>query len=503
MRTVTASFFALTVCLAAIMTPIVARASVADQPVSPDFSCSGNVHAQAIGIWEHSLRDYTNKQITNGLGKGGDVYVLYNTQSNLQAFVEMTRRCKDRKQIGELVRALNPAFAALRPLPDAPTTRGWVCTGGHTCTPANHLLGKEVQLCSAQFLGLLGAVATNIVETIPEAQRTATEKTFVVDTAAAISTQLDNWLTPAYFKQVTARTAMTSADAKDGQSKYFFLDRDLWFMTSLSDLAELNQSGIKLNGAGATAFKSLQTKHAQIGRMFNLFIARTTLTTGSDGSRAEMDRGYWRNYTDSKYAGYSAAVSPVICQKNARGLMQKTLRVESKPSYIDPNLGWDFSHARRLVPALDTFVRNRSALIAVFGYRNASFDPMKLQHAFANQIIDIVWNKDKEYPLFSNFWDGSNGWYRAGYENGTGGCRPGQGPYTLTNSFPQGSFQQWGAFNNTIRALATQLYTLANSAEPKAVTFINKYYPTLQKSGAPSSAHNLATISFLSSMVGT
>lgn len=502
MRAITTSLFALAVLFTASMTPAISRARVVSA-ATPDFSCTGNVHTQAIDLWKRTVREYIGKLITSGLNKNGDVYVLYNTQIYLQSFVEMTRRCKDRQQIAELVATLSPVFTSLKPLPGASATRGWICTGGNTCTHANHLLGKEVRLCSAQFLGLLGAVATNIMETIPEARRTTAEKAFLVDTATAIATQLDNWLSPAYFKQVMARIGMTSADAKNGQSKYFFLDRDLWFMTSLADLAELHQSGIKLNGAGAAAFKSLQAKHEQIGNLFNLFLARTTLTNAPNGPRAEIDRGYWRNYADSKYAAYSAALSPVTCQKNSRGLMQKTFRVKGNSSYIDPNLGWDFSHARRLVPALDTFVRNQSNLTAVFGYRNASFDPIKLQHAFANQIVDKVWAKDKQYPLFNNFWDGSNGWYRAGYENGTHGCRAGQSPYSLSQSFPQGGFQQWGAFNETLQSLARRIYTLINSQDPRAVAFVKKHYPKLQKSIVSNTRYNASTLSFLSSMVGT
>lgn len=480
-----------------------ARTSATPPPTSPDFSCTGTVHAQAIGLWEHALRGYYGNQISSGLNKEGNVYVLYNTQEELQPFVEMTRRCKDRQQIAELVDALSPVFASLRPLPDAPGTRGWVCTGGSTCTPANHLLGKEVQLCSAQFLGLLGAVATDIVETIPASQQTAAEKAFVVNAATAIATQVDNWLSPTYFKSVAARSQMSPADAKDGKSTYFFVDKDLWMMTSLADLAELHQAGIKLNGAGTQAFQSLQAKHSQIAGMFNLFLKRTTFTNTPSGPRAEIDRGYWRSYGDSKYAAYSAALSPVQCQKSVLGLMQKTFRVQSKAIYIDPNLGWDLSHARRLVPALDTFVRNRSNLAIVFSYHNESFDPAKLQRAFANQIVDKIWNKDSQYPLFSNFWDGSNGWYRAGYENGTGGCRQGEAPYSLAWSFPTGSYPQWGAFNSTIQSLSKQLYILFNSTAPKAVAFVTKYYSPLKNSGKPNSTQDIWTLAFLSSIVGT
>jgi hypothetical protein len=491
--------------LVAAPLPVIARTPTASHLAAPDFSCNGDVHAQAIQLWEQEARSYFSKQINSNLNKNGDVYVLYYTQAELQSFVEMTRRCKDRQQIAELADTLNPVFASLRPLPNAPSTRGWVCTGGHTCTSANHQLGKEVQLCSAQFLGLIGAVATDIVETVPFGQQTATEKAFVVNAATAMATQVDNWLSPTYFKSVIARTQMTPADAKDGRSTYFFVDKDLWMMATLSDLAELHQAGIKPSDAGMQAFKSLQSKHNQIGDMFNLLLARITLIDAKNGTRAEIDRGYWRNYADSKYAIYSATTSPVLCQKNFLGLMQENTRIKSKASYLDSNLGWDLSHARRLVPAFNTFTRNRTKLATTFGYNNPLFDPIKLQRAFANQIVDKIWNRDRKYPLFSNFWDGSNGWYRAGYKSGIrGDCRPGQAPYSLAWSFPTGGYLQWGKFNNTIRTLALRLYQLFNSTDPTSRGFVSKYYRVLERPsgayGKSFNGHDLWMLAFLSSL---
>jgi hypothetical protein len=476
-----------------------AAASTAAAGVS---SCSGPVHAKAIALWEHGLRDYYAKQITDGLGTEGNVYVLYNTQEELQSFVEMTRRCKDRAQIAELVSALAPVFDSLRPLPDAPAARGWVCTGGSTCTPANHLLGHEVQLCSAQFLGLIGALATDIVETVPENQRSGAEKAFVSNTGSAIASQVDRWLSPDYFKGITERSRLTPASVTDSQSKYFFQDRDLWFLTSLSDLAELHQAGVKLDAAGTSALKSLQAKRGQIAEMFNLFLARTTLVNTQNGPRAEIDRGYWRNYADSKYALYSAATSPVQCSKNMFGKMQKSTRVQSNSAYIDNNIGWDFSHARRLVPALDTFVRNKAAVAAVFGYNNPAFAPTDLRQAYARQVANTIWNKDTQYPLFSNSWDGSNGWYRAGYDNGTGACQPGQPPYSLAWSFPTGGYPQWGGVNGTIRQLNATLYGLFESTDPAATAFVKKYYSTFAKQEPPTSAQQIWSLSFLASITG-
>ncbi|MBD8872855.1 hypothetical protein [Rhodanobacter sp. DHB23] len=501
MRSLTALFIASVCAVATAFMSTGSQATGITNTIPTDFSCSGPVHNEAISLWEHGLRNYFADQIKDGLTVKGDVYVLYYTQEDLQPFVEMTRRCKDHVQIAELVAVLSPALDSLKSLPESPASKGWICTGGSTCTAANHLLGHEVQLCSAQFLGLLGAVATDIVETIPENQRSSTEKAFVSDAGSTIADQINRWLSPDYFKWVADRLKMTPASVVDSQSKYFFADRDLWFMTSLADLAELHQAGIRLDTAGTNSFNSLQSKRQQIAGMFDLFLTRTTLTNTSNGIRAEVDRGFWRNYSDSKYALYNTAASPVACNKDSTGHMQKSIRVESKSSYIDANVGWDISHARRLVPALETFVRNRTALATIFGYHNTAFDPAKLQQAYAHQIADTIWNKDSQYPLFSNFWDGSNGWYRSGYNNGTGSCTTGDAPYGLAWSFPTGGYPQWGAFNNTIRDLGMRIFILSNSDDPKAKAFMAKNYPQILPS--TSTTNQIWRLAMISSLVDT
>lgn len=471
--------------------------------VQTDFSCSGPVHKQALNLWEQTARPYFSTQISNSLNKMGDVYVLYNTQEEMQSFVEMTRRCKDTQQVDELAATLNPAFASLHPLPDGTAVEGWICTGGGTCTRANKLLGTEVQLCSAQFLGLLGAVATDIVETVPASKRTENEKSFLVNATSAMAAQVNHWFTPAYFATVAKRMQMTPADAKDGSSAYFFEDRDLWFMTTLSDLSELHEAGVQMNSAGTQAFHELQSKSPQIATLFNLFLERTAVAQTTSGPLADIDRGFERNYVDHKYAAYSGAASPVQCQKNGYGKMVKMQRVQAAATYIDPNVGWDISHARRLVPALDTFVRNKTNIAKVFNYTNARFDPLQFQHAFANQVVEKIWNKDSDQPLFGNYWDGSNGWYRSGYDNGTGSCVEGSPPFSLTWSFPTGGYPKWGAFNSTIKKLGIQLYQLLNTNSPNSNSFVNKYYFQVVKNGKVTTPiQNVWLLSFVSSIVG-
>ena len=203
----------------------------AKPPAAVDTSCSGPVHAEAIALWEDTLRVYFARQIRTGLVQKGNTYAMYYAQEELQPFVEMSRRCSDRRQIGELVETLAPAFDALEPLPGS-SGKGWVCHSGPVCNDVNHLLGKEVQLNSAQFLAVLGAVATAVVEIVPQDQRTSAERQFIASTAGTIAEQLDHWLDPIYFLNVENRSQMRASSPMGTSSRYFFLDRDLGISTN-------------------------------------------------------------------------------------------------------------------------------------------------------------------------------------------------------------------------------------------------------------------------------
>ena len=486
--------------------PIVLAQANRDSIHSPglDLSCSGPVYARAVQLWETVARPYFTKQIQDGLNRQGDVYVLYYAQEELQSFVEMTRRCKSAAEVNELAILLNLAFKSLRALPSDSTSRGWVCLGGDTCTEANKLLGQEVQLCSAQFLGLLGALATNIVESSPPQQRTQAEETFLSNASSAMVTQLNRWLSPTYSAGVSARLAMTPESVKDGSSRYFFSEKDLWMMTTLSDLAELYQAGAITAPGTVADFKQLQLKHQVIAMMFRLFLTRITLTNTSGSEHAMLDKGYESWYAENAYARYTADSSPVECYRDSLGQPAKRYRVPPAVSYVDSTMGWDISHSRRLVPALATLARNRSTLARVFGDDSEVIDARALQRAFARQIEDTIWNGDRQWPLFSNFWDGQNGWYRAGYDNGTGDCRPGQGPYSLSGSFATGGYLQWGVTNPTLRLLGERLYRLLSTDDPQANLFMTQHYAEIGAAArVPSDTQQLWRMTFFADLVGT
>ena len=485
---------------------LVALLSLFLQPVSSqdkfDFSKKGEIHDQVIHAWNTYYRDYFASEIQRRLFQDKDVYVLYDVQiGGLQSFVEMTRRCKDTPQIAELVDLLSPVFAALQPISGDDNSAGWVCNGGNICTAYN-FIGKEVPLCSVQFLGLLGALATNISENIPPHHQTMAEKNFLKNTFNTMAVQLNRWFTAGYFASVNKRLDMTSADMKDGSSRYFFSDRDLWYLTVLSDLSELHQSGIQPAAEdGKKAFEDLQNKKDGIKKIFDLFLARSFLTQSSKGVRAEIDKGFWKYYFDNRYASYTGAVSPVSWEKDSDGKGKMNIQVKWDSAYLAQNVAWDISHSRRLVPALETFVRNRENIKKVWGYDSPAFDPIALRKAYANQIVEKIWNGNMDRPLFSNFWSGDNGWYRVAYANQTGREFVGYPPYGLNTSMPKGGYPVWGAFQPTLRNIFRSIFELSQSNDATAKSFISQYYQGLYGGGSRTSKKPILSLSFLSDLV--
>ncbi len=469
--------------------------------VKPDFSKKGEVHSQVIHLWDTHYRDYFAGEIKRRLFQDGDVYVLYDVQiGGLQSFVEMTRRCKDTRQIAELTDLLNPVFSVLKPISDTDRSTGWICTGGNICTAYN-FIGKEVPLCSSQFLGLIGALATSISENIPTRQRTAVQKAFLSDAFNTMAIHLNRWFTAGYIASVDRRLHTTAADIKDGSSRDFFTDRDLWYLTALSDLSELYKYGIHPAGEdGKRAFEELRLKKEGIQKAFDLFVARTVLITSSSGARADLDKGFWRHYSDNRYAGYKGELSPVGWEETGNGKWEMKTLVKWDSTYIAPDAGWDISHSRRLVPALETFARNGKNIKALWGYDNPAFDPVALRQAFANQVVEKIWNGDIKYPLFTNFWSGDNGWYRVAYAaNETGRRFAGYPPYGLSISIADGGYPVWGAFNPTLKDIFRNIFQLSHADDDAAKSFATKYYQGLF--GRGSDKTSIRNLSFLSDLV--
>jgi hypothetical protein len=104
---------------------------------------------------------------------------------------------------------------------------------------------------------------------------------------------------------------------------------------------------------------------------------------------------------------------------------------------------------------------------------------------FAAQLVVAVWKGDRDWPLFANFWDGTDGWYRVAYDNGTKACVEGYAPSELSDSFATGGFAVWGHHQPVLGELGQRLYRLSLGGQPAATSFIDRYYSQLGTRASP------------------
>jgi len=129
-------------------------------------------------------------------------------------------------------------------------------------------------------------------------------------------------------------------------------------------------------------------------------------------------------------------------------------------------VGWDLSHARRFVHVFETLLRNKELL-------NLEFPTKTLMEKLANQLIYGTFNRDFKKPLFANFMDGTNGWFRVGY-NGRIGY--GYGPWDMSIAVLTGGYGFWAKYNKDVDAVFCSLQKMLESNDPDVRKHVIEHY---------------------------
>jgi hypothetical protein len=348
-------------------------------------------------------------------------------------------------------------------------------------------------------MGLATRVATALAE-----RRTAgaAADEFVAKTALVTVHHLNRWADDPKLLRLDERMRATPQSAADGQSKWFFTDIDLWIVTMYAELAGIQEARADLRDALARELSP--TARERLGGLLKLLKARLTLEPvtsprlkGARAAAGDLDRGFWRHYRDNRYAAYTDDEPPVSCGADKKS--PRTLAKAERAAVVGSG-GWDFSHARRLVHVIEALDRQRVATTKHYGLA-ADAIPAGLGPAFATALLVRVWNGDTERPLFANYWDGANGWYRAGHSSG-GNCFEGYGPFKLSDAFALGGFASWAVHQPGIAPIGRRVYALAESTRDDDAAFVRTYYSGLGRD-ASGSIRTLAQLQFWPSLVGT
>lgn len=444
------------------------------------FSCGGEVEARVWQLWDENGRDRLKRGlIEKRLGEGGDTWALYDMEVLYRNLTSMALRCSRQKRLLEIADVLMPLFDGLEEIPGADGDQGWICRGGAVCDQRNGQLNKEVMLPSVQALGWLSEVAVSLATT-----ETPGAELFIRNTIKIATSSLLRWgdaRARARWRQLAAASA---EDAADGGSSLFFNNKHTWQITILANVAGVVT---RIPTLRALLAEEEWTQLAENMRLLlGLFEKRVSFRDAgprleSGTISAEIDRGYRRLYADSRYAGYGGERPPGICEG---GPVDKKIRLIIKPKEIPVvrDLGWDISHARSLVPAIRALNDNALALGAIYGFQSGALSSDVLGLRLAAQLVGHVWDGSTRRPLFSNYWNGTNGWYRVGFENKRGQCQPGYPPYGLTLSFLSGGYVEWQRYYPLLGRLGRTLYGMASATSPDDIKFVHKYYRRLADS---------------------
>jgi hypothetical protein len=493
--------------LACVLAVILLPTGVAAQPQPAEVrtfstACGGDYESAVWRRWDEGGSDFATQVLDRRLVNSGDTYVLYDLQTwfhNLQAMAVRCHRLARQREFASLVKR---AYGELSFFGGETGGRAWVCRGGVVCNDKNRLLGKEVLLTSVQFL----AFAMSVARELDQAQQNVSDQEFARESSRIAVEHLVRWANLSARLSVRKRISATPSDVRDESSSLFFSDKDLWQIAIYANLAgvlAMQPQLAKSVGLDEPAFASIREHFALL---LHLFKARTVVSRVSEprgGSVivAELDAGFWRLYKDNRYAAYTGKQKPVTCQKDHLGIAVPTSSVDASGIPVVRGIGWDLSHARRLVHAFAAIERNRVAISSVFGVHPDDLPSPEVMSDFARQLRLKVWNQDRNRPLFANYVSGANGWYRVAYDNGTGRCMEGYPPYALTDAFPTGGFATWAIFDPGLRGLGERLYDLTRSSDPDDQAFVNTYYSNLGIN-AGVNARMLAEIMFWPTLVG-
>lgn len=464
--------------LCAALLLLLAFTGVARAQADPDFRCGGKLEREIWAMWDESARQFLREEmLLSRLKKSGDTYALYDTQVYAHNLVSMAARCGRVARLKEFAELVDLALDELTDLPNAAprSGQGWICRGGRVCNATNKLLNSEVTLNSQQFLALSVRVAGELAA---EPDWPANRR-FVERVTTTATYHLQRWTAGKDPLRVAERLQAKAGDVRDGQSRLFFTDQDLWILDIAAEVSGVLAARPEMAAPLPNGGLAGAVREGVIGLLDLLKqrVVQLPLNSPAIGKAvgADIDRGFWRLYRDSRYAGYGGSDKPAECTP---GKPPRLLVPADKVPTVD-TIGWDFSHARRLVHVTDSLQRNRAALQRTFEVPAGSMPSPDLPRQFAAQLAGTVWRGDRDYPLFANYWDGTNGWYRVAYDIGTGNCLEGYAPSMLSEAFVTGGFVVWGYHYPIIGELGQQIYRLSQSPDARAREFIAAYYTQL------------------------
>jgi len=328
----------------------------------------------------------------------------------------------------------------------------------------------EGELYNAQWLHP-AAQLLRLISLLPGERRTQAMKTFASQyTAFIVTEQLERYFgqdrlpAPGGGPSVTRtqRWALALRGLK-GPAPWdtAMSDIDLWLLASAAEVLGAHANDPALVPLGDDQVRGLRSAIEGGARFFESKRTDYPATRNFQGERVGSASYFNGDYAAHPDYAYSAITSETLPSPS------------HKQAYAEAS--WDISHAYRLPIFLRALYENRKATGSTF----PSYHDLQM---VVNQYLYRVFNRDFDYPLFHNYFDGSDGWHRVGF-NGPGfGYPPSSFCDTHDDKHPcltPGNIIGWGQLTFVSRDLVRLEQSLVNlgfDEKSKTREFRNRYY---------------------------
>jgi hypothetical protein len=405
---------------------------------------------------------------------------LYNTELYLRPALNAARACNNLQTLDEIaqyylvmLQQTETVRALLsRPSVTAETKQRLASTDRSARTFAASFGDQagEGELYNAQWLHP-AAQLVRLISLLPEERRTPAMKAFALEyTPFIVSEHLERYFVheslpaPGGGRPVARieRWKLAMRGLK-GEAPWdtAMSDIDLWLLASAAEMLGANANDATLAPLNANQAAMLRSALQTGIRFFQSKRTDYPETKNFQGERTGSASYFNGDYTAHPDYLYSGVTSE---------------RLPSLPvPHVNTGASWDISHAYRLPVFLRALYENRKAT-------GVDFPRYRDLQLVVNQYVYRVFNGDYSRPLFHNYFDGSDGWHRVGF-NGLGFGYP---PSRYCNMHDEkhlclvpGNIIAWGqlAFANPdLARLEQALVKLAFDEKAETQAFRDRYY---------------------------
>ena len=334
--------------------------------------------------------------------------------------------------------------------------------------------GAEELISSAQFLFVV-SFAFNKITAIPSKKRTITMHDFIKKFSPILSSHYQRWVIGIEERGKRRKVASFGRrgwGCKDNRGEYIYartlkqrieeLGKKSYHGASycnvIADPSLLIISGLGYYLAGTKNQHRSYT--IQNEKILETFFIKSIETVSQQFKKSYVKNksiailsfqdGAWYGHPDYYYSDYNGSIFP---------------KKENRKSHF--SVGRDVAHTSRIVYLLEMLVENKNKFKIEFPTENE----MKM---FTNAFFYKVFNQNFQQPLFKNYMDGSNGWFRVNYESKKGYGYP---PYSIgSDGVLLGGYPRLAKYNKGLENIFQTLFKKFNSLNKKDRAFIHQFY---------------------------